>query len=70
MVTITQIQEKLIKEMKQSHITQSVLANRLGIKQQTVSAYMTGKKMPALDTFANLCAILELDANEILCLHE
>lgn len=70
MVTITQIQEKLIKEMKQSHITQSVLANRLGIRQQTVSAYMTGKKMPNLETFANLCAFLELDANEILCLHE
>ncbi len=26
--------------------------------------------MPALDTLANLCAILDLDANEILCLTE
>lgn len=25
--------------------------------------------MPALDTFANLCAILDIDANEILCLN-
>lgn len=26
--------------------------------------------MPALDTFANLCAVLDLDANEILCVSE
>ncbi len=24
--------------------------------------------MPALDTFANLCAILDVDANDILCI--
>lgn len=26
--------------------------------------------MPALDTLANLCAVLDLDANEILCLND
>lgn len=26
--------------------------------------------MPALDTFANLCAVLDLDANDILCVEE
>ena len=27
---------------------------------------MTGKAMPALDTFANLCAILDVEADYIL----
>lgn len=26
--------------------------------------------MPALDTFAKLCAALDLDANEILCVND
>lgn len=26
--------------------------------------------MPALDTFANLCEVLDLDANEILCINK
>ena len=24
--------------------------------------------MPALDTFANICAILDIDSNDILCI--
>ncbi len=24
--------------------------------------------MPALDTFANLCAVLDVDANDVLCI--
>ena len=28
--------------------------------------YLSGRAMPALDTFANLCSILDLDANEVL----
>ena len=27
-------------------------------------------KMPALDTLANLCAIIDADANDILCVDE
>lgn len=68
MVTLQQIQEKLAEAIKQSGLTQTALAKRLGISQQTVSHYIKGDKMPALDTFANLCTILEIDSNEILCI--
>ena len=68
MVTLTQIQKKIAEAIKQSGITQTTLAQKLGIKQPTISHYIKGDKMPALDTFANLCAILDIDANEILCI--
>ena len=63
-------QEKIIQSIKESGLTQTELAKKLGIKQPTVGQYLSGRAMPALDTFANLCAILDLDPAEILCLNE
>ena len=70
MITLFQIQQRIIEVIKHSEISQTELANRLGVKQQTIACYLSGKAMPALDTFANLCKILDVDANEILCLSE
>ncbi len=70
MITLNQIRKKVIEAIKQSGLTQKELARYLGIGQQTISEYIHGKSMPALDTLANLCAILDLDANEILCLND
>lgn len=66
MVTLNEIQKRLAEQIKQSGISQTELAKRLGIAQPTISHYLKGDKMPALDTLANLCIILDLDANEIL----
>ena len=49
-------------------MNQAKLAELLNIKQPTVSQYLSGRVMPALDTFANLCKALDLDANDILCI--
>lgn len=68
MITIEQIRIKLVEAIRQSGSTQKVLAEQLGVSQQTISHYLKGDKMPALDTFANLCAVLDIDANEILCI--
>ena len=70
MITLTQIQAKLAEAIKQSGMSQTALAKKLGVKQPTISHYIKGDKMPALDTFANLCAILDVDANDILCIDE
>lgn len=67
MITLDLIREKLIEAIKSSEMRQVDLAKALGIKQTQISCYLNGKKMPALDTLANLCVILDLDANEILC---
>ncbi|MDE6850079.1 MAG: helix-turn-helix domain-containing protein, partial [Clostridia bacterium] len=47
-------------------LSQSEIAKQAGISQQQVSCYLLGKKMPALDTFAKLCQILNADPAYIL----
>ena len=68
MITIELIQKRLAETINQSGITQTAIAKSIGISQQTVSHYIKGDKMPALDTLANLCKLLDADANYILCL--
>lgn len=70
MIILSQIQEKLAQAIRQSGMSQTSLAQKLGIKQPTISHYLKGDKMPALDTLANLCVILDLDANDILCVNQ
>ena len=70
MITLAQIQSRLIEVIKQSGMSQTELARQLGIKQPTVGQYLSGRALPALDTFANLCKILDVDANYILCQYE
>jgi transcriptional regulator with XRE-family HTH domain len=70
MITLEQIQIKLAQTIKQSGLTQTEIGRQLGISQSTISHYTKGNKMPALDTFANLCAILDADPAEILCINE
>lgn len=67
MITLDKIRERLKEAIKQSGMTQTELANRLNISQATVAQYLSGRAMPALDTFANLCKILDVDANYVLC---
>lgn len=66
MVTLIEIQKRLATAIKQSGKTQIEIAKLLGINQATISHYIKGDKMPSLDTFANLCIVLDIDANEIL----
>ena len=70
MITLTQIQKRLAEAIRQSGKTQTAIAKKLQIHQATISHYIKGDKMPALDTLANLCKVLDLDANYILCQEE
>ena len=67
MINLEKIKIELQNAIKNSPKTQVEIAKKIGVKQQTVAQYLSGIAMPALDTFANLCAVLDLDANEILC---
>ena len=68
MITLEQIQQKLAEAIRQSGLTQTEIAQQVGIKQSQISCYLHGKKMPALDTLANLCIVLDVDPAEILCI--
>ena len=68
MVTLDQIRERLQEAIRQSGMTQTELAKKTGVIQQSIAQYLSGRAMPALDTFANLCAVLDVDPAYILCL--
>lgn len=70
MIKLEQIRIKLIEAIKNSNITKSELATRIGVCHQAIGQYLYQNKMPALDTFANICVALDLDANEILCISD
>ncbi len=70
MITLEKIRKRVAEAIKQSGLTQTELARRLSIGQQTISHYVKGDKMPALDTFANLCAVLDIDPAYILCIKD
>ena len=66
MITIEEIQKRLREAIATSNMTQTEIAKQLGITQSTVSKYLRQNKYPAIDTFANLCEILDVSADEIL----
>ena len=70
MIVQSKIQQRLAEAIRQSGMTQKEIAQKMQVSQQMISQYLLGKKMPALDTFANLCAVLDVDPAYILCLQD
>lgn len=70
MIDIEDIQKRLRDAIQYGTISQKELANKLGVNPSTVSKYMRLNKFPSLDTFANLCEILDVSADEILGLKQ
>ncbi len=66
MIRIQEIQARLRDAISTSRLTQAELAHKLGVNPSTITRYMRYDKYPALDTFANICEILDLSADEIL----
>ncbi len=66
MIELKDIQKRLREEIRSSHLTQKQIAERLGVNPSTISKYLRLDKFPAIDTFANLCEVLDVSADEIL----
>lgn len=66
MITIAEIQVRLREAIRQSGLTQAEIARRLGVTSNTVNKYMKANKFPSLETFANLCEILDVSSDDIL----
>ncbi len=67
MITLEQIRTRLTESIRQSEMSQTEMAKKLNITQSTIAHYLKGDILPALDTLANLCKLLDVDANYILC---
>ena len=66
MITITEIQKNLREAIETSTLSKKQIAIKLGVNPSTISKYLHGNKFPAIDTFANLCQIIDVSADEIL----
>ena len=66
MIKIEDIQKRLREAIQYGNISQKELADKLKINPSTISKYMRLDKYPSLDTFANICEILDVSADEIL----
>lgn len=59
---------KFIAECRKGKkLTQAQLAEQLGITDRAVSKWETGKSMPDASIMLDLCNILEISVNELLC---
>ncbi len=65
MITNEQIRVKLVAAIRNSGLTQTEIAKRVGVIQSSIGQYLSGRAMSAIDTLANLCEVLDLDANDI-----
>ena len=64
------IKKRLGEEIKNSGLTTTEIAKRIGVSPEMITQYRTTKKLPKLDTFAKLCKELDLNANYILGIEE
>lgn len=69
MITIAEIRNRIIKAIKDSGMTYTEIANKLNISRSSISHFVRGDILPAIDTLANLCNLLGINANYILCLN-
>ncbi|MDE6586297.1 MAG: helix-turn-helix domain-containing protein [Clostridia bacterium] len=64
------IQKRLRESITNSGIPQKEIAKKIGVSPQTVSKYMKLDIFPALDTFAKLCAVLDVTSDYLLGLKD
>ena len=60
------IRKKLKQEIETCGKSKTQIASELGISKPTLSQYLSGRAMPSLTTFANLCKVIDCSADEIL----
>ena len=58
--------DKIANYRQMQNMTQEDLAEKLGITPQAISKWERNQSMPDIDTFARLCMVLSVDANEML----
>ena len=64
------IKERLRGEIKNSGLTINEIALRTGVSPEMITQYCTTKKLPKLDTFQQLCRVLNTSADYILGLSD
>lgn len=64
------IKSRLCDEIRNSSLSVKEIAQKVGVSPEMITQYCTTKKLPRLDTFAELCKVLNVSADYILGLEE
>lgn len=70
MITIEKIRNRLVEELNNANISNAEICRRIGITSGAIAQYKSGRSMPALDTLANLCKIIDVSPAYILCFED
>ena len=62
--------ERLNEALKLSPLSQMEIAEKLGVNKATITNYKKGKISPSLETFYELCKILDISADYLLGLSD
>ena len=57
----------IAQRRKAEGLTQSQLAEKLGITDRAVSKWETGKSLPDASIMLQLCELLQITVNDLLC---
>lgn len=57
---------KMKQARQDAEVTQKELAEKLGVHQKDISRWENGERTPALETFAKICRILKVSADDML----
>ncbi len=60
------ISQNLKREIEQSGMKKSEIAEAIGVSRATVSQYVSGRAQPTLATLSKLCTVLDCSADDIL----
>lgn len=55
----------LSERLRQAGMTQSLLAEKLGITRQQVNKWSTGKQKMSIETAKNIATILDIDSDDL-----
>lgn len=61
-----QFKERFNEVLKNSEITQTELAKRIGISKQCISDFKSGKSLPSINTLFILCKVLDISSDFLL----
>ena len=67
MANIDEIKERLSAELRATKMTQTEMAKKLNISQSCIAHYIKKDILPSIEILADLCKMLDIDANYILC---
>ena len=57
----------IAERRKKEQLTQAQLAEKVGVTDRAVSKWETGKSMPDSSIMLELCDILKISVNDLLC---